>query len=384
RSMRAQPTNSLVVCVGLLLHAVHVFGGNQCDEKYEERICALNGRERRAEGIRTDIIRETTQEMQNLDKELTEYYDTIARAPLLASHPKLLGILTAGIDFPLRSYHEFKHLQHASTFQLARNQLIEKEFLAFVAIENGFERILHSARTLRKDVRTMLASTTLEKWLEWRALLEEDFRVFEAQNAAAMSGEAELGDGMAMFRELQFALDNSNYANLPIIVRRHLHFFMDQHKIDLDNHMKLIQGVEKYVQDVVGALRAMAGKCQLDELRIFKTHDCARNRATASRYLTVVIDLTSSYDHVADRYVKKICANMPSVAMVIADKSSLESFERIYEEVANVTRSVSASFKEKMKTRSSARAQLIKDAACYQYIASTGDIRKYCNSKFQL
>lgn len=100
--------------------------------------------------------------------------------------------------------------------------------------------------------------------------------------------------------------------------------------------------------------------------------------------LQVVIDLTSSYDLVADRYIKKICANMPSVATVIADKSSLKSFERIYERVANVTRLVSASFKEKLKARSSAKAQLLKDADCYQYIVSTGEIRKYCNSKFQL
>lgn len=35
----------------------------------------------------------------------------------------------------------------------------------FVAVENGFERILHSARTLRKDARTMLASTTLEVFI---------------------------------------------------------------------------------------------------------------------------------------------------------------------------------------------------------------------------
>lgn len=41
RSMRAQITNSLAVCVHLLLYAAHVFGGNQCDAKYEERICSL-------------------------------------------------------------------------------------------------------------------------------------------------------------------------------------------------------------------------------------------------------------------------------------------------------------------------------------------------------
>lgn len=105
--------------------------------------------------------------------------------------------------------------------------------------------------------------------------------------------------------KLQFALDNSNYAKLPIIVRRHLNFFMDQHKIDLDNHMKLIQGVEKYVQKVVEALRAMASKCQLDELRIFKTHDCARNRATTSRYLTVPPTVPRSYQTHSQRNIEK-------------------------------------------------------------------------------
>ncbi|KHN73913.1 hypothetical protein Tcan_10556 [Toxocara canis] len=372
------------VCIHLLVCVLCIVGDDPCDEKYEEKICSMNERERRAEAIRMSVINETMEELKTLDDELNEHYHTIANAPLLAAHPKFLAILTAGNDFPLRSYHGFNHLLHLSTFRSGLSQLAEKEFLALLSIESSFEQILHATRTLRADAHTMLTSITREKWLDWKAMIGEDYRKFEAQNAAAISAEAGLGDVIATFSEFKFALDNSNYAKLPIKVRRYMNYFVDQHKASLDAHMKLVQAIVQYVQRVVTTLKTMADMCPLDELRAFKTRYCTIHRAIVSRLLVMITELTNSYDAVMDRYVKKICASMPSVETVLPSQSMLESFKRVYGPIANVTRELDAHFQKKMEKLSSAKQQLLRDKACYQLIISAGGVRKYCNSKGQI